>query len=203
MRLLITCTIALLLAGCGGKAQQQDKDFSTSGNRDADQRAEERITKTQQMQGEGSKQADNAKINPKPSLYVRLGGEKGITAIVDDWVPRLIADPRVNFERKGVKQGGVLGVGAKEQTWQPNKIALEELKKHFIQFFSLSTGGPAAYDGKDMKKGHENMKITNPEFDAAVGDLKATLDHLRVPTDQQKELLAVVETTREQIVVER
>jgi hemoglobin len=195
----------LLLAGCGGqKDPQKDRDFSTSGNRDADQRAEERISKTQQMRGEGSKEGGvNKNVNPKPSLYDRLGGEKGLTTIVDDWVPRLLADPRVNFERKGVKQGGVLGVGAKEKAWQPDKAQVAELKKHFVQFFSLSTGGPPAYDGQDIKKGHENMKITNPEFDAAIGDLKATLDHLRIPTEQQKELLAVVETTREQIVVER
>jgi hemoglobin len=205
MRRLIPITIILLLAGCGGGAsQQKDRDFSTSGNRDADQRAEERVSKTQQMRGEGAKEGGvNKNVNPKPSLYDRLGGEKGIGAIVDDWVPRLLADPRVNFERKGIKQGGVLGVGAKEKPWQPDKVQLDQLKKHFVQFFSLSTGGPATYDGLDMKKAHENMKITNPEFDAAVGDLKATLDHLRIPTEQQKELLAVVESTREQIVVER
>jgi hemoglobin len=47
------------------------------------------------------------------------------------------------------------------------------------------------------------MKISNSEFDAAVGDMKATLDHLRVPTEEQKELLAIIETTREQIAEKR
>jgi hemoglobin len=47
------------------------------------------------------------------------------------------------------------------------------------------------------------MKITNAEFDAAVGDLKATLDKFQVPTDEQKELLAIVESTRPQVVEER
>ena len=47
------------------------------------------------------------------------------------------------------------------------------------------------------------MRITNPEFDAAVGDLKATLDKLQIPNTEQKELLAIVESTRPQIVTVR
>jgi len=35
--------------------------------------------------------------------------------------------------------------------------------------------------------------ITNREFDAAVGDLKATLDKLQIANQEQKELLSMVE----------
>ena len=41
------------------------------------------------------------------------------------------------------------------------------------------------------------MHISNPEFDAAIGDLKASLDKLQIPNKEQKELLAIVESTRE------
>src|SRR4051812_25089248 len=34
-------------------------------------------------------------------LYERLGGEKTIRAIVDDFVARVAADPKVNFPRDG------------------------------------------------------------------------------------------------------
>jgi len=47
------------------------------------------------------------------------------------------------------------------------------------------------------------MNITNPEFDATIGDLKATLDKLQIPNREQKELLAIVESTRPQIVTVR
>ena len=47
------------------------------------------------------------------------------------------------------------------------------------------------------------MHISNPEFDAAVGDLKASLDVLKIPNKEQKELLAIVESTRPQIVTKR
>jgi hemoglobin len=54
-----------------------------------------------------------------------------------------------------------------------------------------------------MKAVHAGMRIGNPEFDAAIGDLKASLDKLRIPDKEQKELLAVIESTRPQIVTER
>ena len=54
-----------------------------------------------------------------------------------------------------------------------------------------------------MSEVHANMHVTNAEFDAAVGDLKASLDNLGVGTEEQKELLAIVETTRPQVVTKR
>ena len=62
---------------------------------------------------------------------------------------------------------------------------------------------PAKYEGKDIVSTHANMHISNPEFEAAVGDLKATLDKLQIPNTEQKELLAIVESTRPQIVTVR
>jgi hemoglobin len=50
-----------------------------------------------------------------------------------------------------------------------------------------------------MKDVHGGMHIANAEFDATIGDMKATLDKLQVPTDEQKELLAVLESTRPQV----
>jgi hemoglobin len=72
-----------------------------------------------------------------------------------------------------------------------------------IQFLTLATGGPAHYEGKEIQATHSDMKISNPEFDAALGDLKASLDKLQVPNKEQKELLAIIESTRPQIVTER
>src|SRR4051794_26803136 len=92
---------ALFLEGCGGK-QVQQRDFSTSGNREADQRAEQRIAQDRQLRGQTNKD------EVKRPLFERLGGETGIRGIVDDFVPRVLADPRVNWERKGNVQGGFL-----------------------------------------------------------------------------------------------
>lgn len=184
-----------LSSGCGQPDKREDQ-FYTSGSAEADQRAEQRIIKDEQLQGEDAK-------NVKPSLYKRLGEEKGITMIVDDFVPRVLADPRVNWERKGVKSGGVLGIGKTNEEWQASGENVAKLKKHLVEFLSVATGGPTQYGGGEMKGVHAGMGVTNVQFNAAVGDFKQSMDNLKVPVDEQREVLAIIETTREQIVEER
>ena len=194
--LSIGLTVALLAAGCA-QDEKKDRDFFTSGSREADQRAEQQVSKSEQLRGE----ADGEELPPeKKSLFDRLGGEAGITTIVEDFTSRVLADPRVNWERKGIRTGGFLGIRDRSVAWDPHPEAVVRLKKHLTQFIALSTGGPAVYEGKDIRASHAGMRITNAEYDAAIGDLKATLDKLGIGTEEQKELLSIVETTRPQIV---
>ena len=193
-----TAAVALLalLGGCGSNQETTSEEFHTSGSREADQRAEQRISKAEQMRGEGE---GGAKGVVQATLYERLGGQKGLETIVADFVERVVQDPRVNWERKGIKRGGVLGVGARSAEWSPTPERMQALRAHLVQFLSLATGGPARYEGRDMKAVHEGMKITNAELDSAIGDMKATLDKLRVANQEQKELLAILESARPQV----
>ncbi|MGN6370755.1 MAG: group I truncated hemoglobin [Phycisphaerae bacterium] len=194
---VIVCLLTLSLTACGSK-QTKDKDFFTSGSRPADQRAEQRMAQHQQLKGEKD---NSSKAPAKQSLYDRLGGQQGLTAIVDDFITRALNDPRVNWSRTNVNTSGPFGMDKKPVTsWHPTPQTLATLKTHMIEFLSLATGGPSKYTGKEMHYAHAGMRISNPEFDAAVGDMKATLDKLQVPTDDQKELLAIIESTRPQIV---
>lgn len=195
--------------GCGGTKATKNDEFFTSGSREADQRASQRMAKEQQLGGTGEGQEKKAagegapaQAEGKQPLFERLGGEQGITAIVEDFTLRAIADPRVNWERKGVKRGGLLSRD-ESATWNSTPQNVATLKKHLVQFLSLASGGPAKYDGGEMKNVHAGMRIANPEFDAVIGDLKASLDKLRIPDKEQKELLAIVESTRPLIVTER
>jgi hemoglobin len=192
-----------LLASCLGRDKEADKDdsFRTSGSREADQRAEQRISKEEQLRGEGDG-GDKAKPN-KRTLYERLGSQAGVEQIVGDFVDRAIADPRTNWERLGVKRGSVLGIGGKSAEWKPTEENLVALKLHLAQFIAVATGGPVEYEGRGIGAVHHGMKVTNAEFDASIGALKASLDALKVSIDEQKELLAVFESTRPQIAEKR
>jgi hemoglobin len=204
-RLLIAALAGAIVfaSGCAGHEAGKGPDFFTSGSREADQRAEQRVAKVQEMRGKGADEQDPKAAPAKKSLYERLGGEAGVRAIVDDFVVRAIADPRVNWERKGLKTTGFQNFTKRPREWQPTSENVAQLKKHLAQFLALATGGPPRYEGRDIKESHASMRISNAEFDAAVGDLKATLDTLHVPTVEQKELLAIVESTRPQVVAER
>jgi hemoglobin len=193
-------TFPVLFAGCGGSTQQQNKDFFTSGDRDADQRAQQRMAQSQQLSGQSSAAAP---ADGDQSLYDRLGGQKGVAAIVSDFVDRAMVDPRVNWNRKDVVQGGLSIHRDTSEEWKPSPEDVKVMKAHLAEFIALTTGGPTVYQGKDMKGAHQDMHITNAEFDASVGDLKATLDKMQVANKEQKELLAIIETTRAQIVTEQ
>ncbi|MBI1849866.1 MAG: group 1 truncated hemoglobin [Planctomycetes bacterium] len=125
----------------------------------------------------------------KRSLYERLGGEAAITAVVDDFVGRAAGDPKVNFTRAGTGH-----------EWAATPENTAHLKKLLVQFIGMVAGGPKHYEGRDMKSVHAGMKISNAEFDALAGDLSASLDHFSVPTKEQQELMALVGSTRAEIV---
>jgi len=222
---LLLATVLVISSGCGGrKPKAQHQDFFTSGSKEADQRASQRMAKDEQLTGTGEGSGEKgvkkakaaadgagadggtnkaAQVDSKLTLFERLGGEQGIAAIVDDFTERAMQDPRVNWQRKDVKQGGISVHRGKSVTWNDSPENVARLKKHLVQFVVLATGGPAHYEGKEMKPAHANMHITNPEFDAALGDLKASLDKHKVPNKEQKELLSIIESSRPLIVVER
>jgi hemoglobin len=93
----------------------------------------------------------------------------------------------------------VLGVGAHSAEWHSSPQGIAQLKDHLVQFIAVASGGPTAYDGRDMKSVHTGMRITNAEFDASIGDLKASLDAKGVAIAEQKELIALFESTRTQV----
>jgi hemoglobin len=102
-----------------------------------------------------------------------------------------------------VKRGGVSIHRGRSVAWKPSPENVALLQSHLVQFLMLASGGPARYEGKEIESAHADLHISNPEFDAAIGDLKASLDRRRVPNKEQKELLAIVESTRPQSVTNR
>jgi hemoglobin len=201
--------LATGLVGCTGEKQPEDREFHTSGNREADQRAEQRMARDEQIKGKPAdtdkKQANplEAKSDKAKTLYERLGGDAGIRKLVDDFCTRALADPRVNWKRVGVTRGGVNFKRNESLEWKPTDDQINGMKYHMGQFLALATGGPSKYEGREMTQVHKGLHITNAEFDAAIGDFKASLDKLGVGTQEQKELLAILESTRAQIAEER
>jgi hemoglobin len=227
----VSTVIALVaLSGCRGTpAQKANTNFFTSGSREADQRASQRMAQAEQLsatgEGAGEKGVKKAEVPKKEqkanaleptgqtnkaaqakdklTLFDRLGGEAGISNIVVDFTARVLDDPRVNWERKGIKRGGFSIHAGQSVTWRATPETDATLKKHLVEFLALATGGPAQYTGKDIQATHADMHISNPEFDAVIGDVKASLDKLQIPNLEQKELLAIIESTRPQIVTVR
>ena len=164
------------MPGCSSsKTGKKKDDFFTSGSREADQRATQRMAQAEQLAGSGEGAGEKgvkkavpakpsaegtdatdatnkaARVEGKLALFDRLGGEVGISNIVADFTPRVLQDPRVNWQRKGVKRGGFSVHRGRSVAWNATDENIANLKKHLVQFIVLATGGPAHYEGKDMK----------------------------------------------------
>ena len=176
--------VAALLLGAAGCSSGESR-LPSSGDPEADQRADQRVG------------AEEGRASDKRTLYARLGGNEGITAIVEDMTARVVADPRVNFERRDVRKNLI---GVKYKPWDPTPEHIEQFKQHMVEFLALAAGGPAEYTGREMSAVHKGMRITNNEFDAMVGDIKTSMDKLGIGTREKKDLLAIIETTRKQVV---
>ena len=114
------------------------------------------------------------------SLYDRLGGKDAITAVVDDFLTRVAADARINrfFAQTNIPR----------------------LRKMLVDQICQASGGTCTYTGKDMKAAHQGMGISEPDFDALVQDLVASLDTFKVGEREKGELLAVLGPMKKDIV---
>ncbi len=130
---------------------------------------------------------EQATAPAKPSLYDRLGGLYAISAVVDDFIDRVYANATLNANPEIAK--------ARSEARRPG------LKVHVANQVCMVTEGPCKYTGKGMKEAHANFRITQKEWDALLVDFRASLDKFKVPAGEQQELIAIVESTKPDIVV--
>jgi hemoglobin len=64
-----------------------------------------------------------------------------------------------------------------------------------------AAGGPQQYSGRTMGDSHRHLMITAEEWLAFMDDFQQTLDKYTVPVAEQQELIAIVESTRDAIVI--
>ena len=122
----------------------------------------------------------------KPSLYDRLGGVYAIAAVVDDFIDRLMDDPRLNANPK-VNEAH-------------HRVSRAGFKYLVTEQVCEAAGGPQHYTGRSMRDSHQHLDITPTEWLAFLDDLQQTLDKFGVPQPEQRELFAIVDTTRGDIV---
>jgi hemoglobin len=123
----------------------------------------------------------------QPSLYDRLGGVYSIATVVDDFVDRVMADPRLNAN-PAVNEAH-------------HKVPPAGFKYLATEMVCWATGGPQKYTGRSMADSHRHLNITPQEWEAFMDDFQQTLDKFTVPAAEQAELRAIVQSTYGDIVV--
>ena len=123
----------------------------------------------------------------KPSLYDRLGGIYNIATVIDDLIDRVMVDPRLNANPR-VDEAH-------------HRVSPAGFKYLVTEMVGWATGGPQQYSGRSMGDSHRHLMITPEEWQAFMDDFQQTLDKFHVPQPEQEELKAIVESTREAIIV--
>jgi truncated hemoglobin YjbI len=107
-------------------------------------------------------------------LYDRLGKNAGITAVINDFVGRVLANPKINgyFLNSSVDGG--------------------RLTSCLVKQVAAASGGPEVYDCKSMKESHKGLGISKSDFDDLAGDLVAALKAANVAQADIDTLVGVV-----------
>ncbi len=104
------------------------------------------------------------------SVYEAFHGKEGIARIMDDFVPRIVADPRIGARFRDTN--------------------LERLKLMLTVQVCYLVGGPCQYEGRDMTEVHKGLGLTDADFNALAEDLQVSMDKEKVPFAAQNRLLA-------------
>ncbi|UGT44399.1 group 1 truncated hemoglobin [Nocardia yamanashiensis] len=106
------------------------------------------------------------------SIYDQIGGHPALTAVVDDFYRRVLAEPDLAayFARTD----------------------LPRMKRLQVEFFAAVLGGPIAYTGLPLHRVHHTRGITRDHFERTATHLGDALDAAGVRPDMRARVLTVV-----------
>jgi hemoglobin len=79
-------------------------------------------------------------------------------------------------------------------------VDMDVLQSHLTDQVCAASAGPCSYTGRAMKPLHAPMRIRAVEFDAMGEDMIAALKTHAVPERETRELMAIIASTRGDIV---
>lgn len=103
-------------------------------------------------------------------VFKQFGEEAGLVKLMDVFMEKLLADPRMRPFFENTDQARV--------------------KKHLVEQFCVILGGPCTYSGRDMKSSHAMLGIDRSNFNALVEDLQWAMNKQGIPFRAQNKLLA-------------
>ena len=113
-------------------------------------------------------------------LYKAFGEKAGLVSLMDDFMVRLLADPRTGPHFKPVNQ--------------------QRVKEQLVDQFCALGGGPCVYKGADMKSSHANLNIKKSDFHALVEVLQESMDSKGIPFRKQNDMLALLAPMNRDII---
>jgi hemoglobin len=134
------------------------------------------------------REGEDMETQAQSTLYDRLGGVYNISVVIDDLIDRVMTDARLNANPR-VDEAH-------------HRVSPAGFKYYVTELLCEAAGGPQKYSGRTMGDSHRHLMITDEEWAAFMDDLQKALDKFEVPQPEQDEVTAIVESTKEAIVIE-
>jgi len=120
------------------------------------------------------------KITKTASLYDRLGGEAKVRKIANDILDKNYNNPDIGHHFQ--------------------KVDMKKLKQLVFEFFSMGTGGPHQYTGRDMRTSHTGLNISEDDFERGNVDVLLALEENGVGEAERNEIIAILNSMKQDIV---
>lgn len=123
-------------------------------------------------------------MSEQPSIYERIGGEEAVKATVVKLYEKILEDERLVpfFE----------------------DVDMDTLRRSQSAFITMALGGPHNYTGVGLRNAHrslvEEKGLSDEHFDAVAEHLAAAMNELGVEQSMIEEAIAVVATTRNDVL---
>lgn len=117
------------------------------------------------------------------SLFERIGGESAVRATVVKLYDKILDDEKVAPFFDG--------------------IDVDALRRSQAAFVTYAFGGSNHYNGKNLRAAHAKAAkngLSDEHFDLVAGHLKSAMEELSVPADLIDEALAIVGSTRDDVL---
>lgn len=137
----------------------------------------------------GTDSARATEAQPAESLYDRLGGIYPISVVVDTFIDLLLVNDVLNAN-PAIKEAR-------------DRVPAAGLKYQVTALVCQQTGGPCTYTGRGMKESHAHLNIGAKEWQAMLVDFRRVLNNYGVPAKEQEELMAIVESTKPDILIRK
>ncbi len=117
------------------------------------------------------------------TLFERIGQEPAVTAAVDLFYRKVLADPRIS------------------QFF--SSVDMDEQRSKQKSFLTMVFGGPNDYTGNDMRTAHAGLVskgLDESHFTAVAEHLQATLDELGVDPTVSAEVMTIAASTKDDVL---
>ena len=117
------------------------------------------------------------------NLFETVGGRRTISAAVDAFYERVMADESVRHFFEGVD--------------------LNHLRARQSMFISMLAGGRVVYTGKDIKSAHAGARkqgLSDSQFDTILAHFHASLLEVGVEADNVEKIMVLLEGTRKAVL---